>query len=560
MDTRRTVMAIAICFLILFGWQYFSENMGWAPKREPAKTENTATGAAPGTVQTGTDAPAASTGGIQQGIESVPAPAQFSAGREIVVDTPLYVAKFNSVGGILTSFEFKRYTVASEFNTEIAKAHVQMIDPRAQRFAPMGVLINNQHTWRNASWSYELGDSASDGRLSVADGQQGSVTFIGRLGELTIRRTITFSSDTYVLSEKLDLISDTPQTVGLGYSISTTNLAGPDEYMKVTRVARMQGGSFGEEDSTSDLSNGLNYGGNVTWGGNMSNYFLAAMIPADNSFGMQAKLQDDVYTVAFKKDSVDVLPGSYTRSEMSYYFGPKDMQALEAAPGNLITSVDYGWFGWIATPLLTLLKFFHSYVNNWGVAIILLTVLVKLVLWPLSYKSYKSMQGMKTIQPHMAKIREKYKDDKQRMNQEMMQLYRTYKVNPMGGCLPILVQLPVFIGLYKALLNAFELRQAAFIPYLPFTDNVWLYDLSLQDPYYITPIVMGALMFLQQKLTPTPGDPTQAKIMLFMPIIFVFFFLSFPSGLVVYWLMNSLLSVAQQHWQLNMKGAKKAKS
>jgi YidC/Oxa1 family membrane protein insertase len=175
---------------------------------------------------------------------------------------------------------------------------------------------------------------------------------------------------------------------------------------------------------------------------------------------------------------------------------------------------------------------------------------VKAVFWPLSQKSYKSMQQMKKLQPMMAKIREKYGSDKDAMNKEIMQLYKTYKVNPAGGCLPILVQIPVFFGLYQALLNAIELRQAAFIPYLPFTDTVWLADLSVRDPLFITPLVMGSTMFLQQKLTPAPGDPTQAKMMLFMPPIFTLLCFNFPAGLVLYWLINNVISMFQQWLQL----------
>jgi YidC/Oxa1 family membrane protein insertase len=182
------------------------------------------------------------------------------------------------------------------------------------------------------------------------------------------------------------------------------------------------------------------------------------------------------------------------------------------------------------------------------VAIIILTVIIKLIFWPLSQRSYKSMEQMKKIQPMAQKLREKYKDDKQRLNQETMQLYKTYKVNPAGGCLPMLVQIPVFFGLYKALLGAIELRHAGFIDTLPFTDMVWLADLSAKDPYYITPLIMGATMFLQQLMTPTTGDPTQKKIMYIMPVVFTFLFLQFPAGLVVYWLCNNVLSIAQQWW------------
>jgi YidC/Oxa1 family membrane protein insertase len=223
---------------------------------------------------------------------------------------------------------------------------------------------------------------------------------------------------------------------------------------------------------------------------------------------------------------------------------------MSKVPGDLVKAVNFGWFDIIAKPLAIALDWFHQYVHNYGVAIILLTIVIKLLFWPLSHKSYKSMEQMKKLQPMMAKLREKYADDKEQLNKEMMQLYKTYNVNPAGGCVPMVLQIPVFFGLYKALLGTVALRHADFIHYLPFTDIVWLADLSAKDPLYITPIIMGATMFLQQKMTPSAGDPTQQKIMMFMPLIFTFLFLNFPAGLVVYWMVNNILSIAQQ-WMIH---------
>ena len=230
----------------------------------------------------------------------------------------------------------------------------------------------------------------------------------------------------------------------------------------------------------------------------------------------------------------------------SYYFGPKTERDLQSMPKNLKASINYGFFDIIAKPLNKFLNFLYGYVGNYGVAIIILTIIIKVLFWPLSQKSYKSMEQMKKLQPMMTKIREKYADDREKMNAEIMQLYKTYKVNPAGGCVPMLLQIPVFFALYQALLGAIELRHAAFIPHLPFTDMVWLADLSAKDPYYITPLIMGATMFLQQRLSPPMNDPMQAKIMMFMPVVFTFLFLNFPSGLVLYWLVNNILSIAQQ--------------
>jgi len=262
----------------------------------------------------------------------------------------------------------------------------------------------------------------------------------------------------------------------------------------------------------------------------------------------KARLEDGVHRLVMETRSFFLDSQLEMQLRSTYYFGPREREALSVAPGNLLKALHYGWFDLIASPLVQVLNFFYGYVHNYGLAIILLTFVIKLLFFPLSQKSYRSMQQMKKLQPMMLKLREKYKDDRQKMNEEMMQLYKTYKINPLGGCLPIAVQIPVFIALYQALMGAIELRHAQFITHVPFTDIIWLADLSARDPYYVTPIIMGVTMFLQQKLTPAPGDPLQAKIMLFLPLIFTVLSLTFPSGLVLYWLVNNVLSIAQQWW------------
>ena len=222
------------------------------------------------------------------------------------------------------------------------------------------------------------------------------------------------------------------------------------------------------------------------------------------------------------------------------YNGPKLLANLRKFGEDAQNVIDYGWFGIIARPLMRFLIFTNQYTHNYGIDIILLTILIKIVFWPLTHKSYKSMSDMQKIQPLMKKLREKYKDDKERLNREMMALYKQHKVNPLGGCLPMVLQIPVFFALYKALLDSVELRHAPFM--------WWIQDLSAKDPYYITPIIMGLTMLIQQKMTPTTGDPKMAKMMLLMPVVFTFMFLNFPSGLVIYWLLNNVLSIGQQYY------------
>jgi YidC/Oxa1 family membrane protein insertase len=238
------------------------------------------------------------------------------------------------------------------------------------------------------------------------------------------------------------------------------------------------------------------------------------------------------------------------------FFGPMSMQVLDAAGHDLGKALNFGWFNFLAKPCVWLMNKLYSVIPNYGVAIIILTILIKVILWPLGSKSYKSMSEMKKIQPLMKEIREKYKNDKKKMNEEVMNLYRTYKINPLGGCLPMLVQLPVFFALYRMLYQAIELRHAPFflwIDDLSAPDRLFRFDFAIpfmQPPYGIPvlTIIMGATMLLQQKMSPPMGDPTQAKMMMFMPLIFTVIFINFSSGLVLYWLVNNILSISQQYY------------
>jgi YidC/Oxa1 family membrane protein insertase len=276
------------------------------------------------------------------------------------------------------------------------------------------------------------------------------------------------------------------------------------------------------------------------WIAMIQHYFLSAWIPnPEQTHTFSARVTRSGFNIGgFTSPALVLDSGQSGDIGARFYAGPKDQYRLEEISPYLELSVDYGWLWWIAQPLFWLLTKIHSLVGNWGVSIILLTVLIKGAFFQLSAKSYRSMANMRRVQPKMADIREQFADDKQKQSQAMMELYRKEKINPMGGCLPILVQMPVFIGLYWMLMESVELRHAPFI--------LWIKDLSVMDPYFVLPLMMGASMFFMQKLNPPPPDPMQAKIMQWMPVMFTFFFLWFPAGLVLYWVVNNLLSMAQQ--------------
>ena len=293
--------------------------------------------------------------------------------------------------------------------------------------------------------------------------------------------------------------------------------------------------------------------GDPAWIAMVQHYFASAWIPSDK-FARDiyaGRIDNGLYRIGMQTPLGVVAQGSTVVEKARLFVGPQEEKVLETiAPGFELLK-DYGYLTILAKPIFWLLEKIHGYVGNWGWAIILLTILIKLVFFPLSAASYKSMARMKEVQPRLMTMKEQYKGEPQKLNQAMMEMYRKEKINPLGGCLPVVIQIPVFISLYWVLLSSVEMRGAPWI--------LWIHDLSVPDPYYILPVIMAVSMFVQTKLNPTPPDPIQAKVMMYMPIVFSIMFFFFPAGLVLYWVVNNLLSIAQQ-WQINqMFGKKHAK-
>ncbi|MFG3454372.1 membrane protein insertase YidC [Stutzerimonas stutzeri] len=284
-------------------------------------------------------------------------------------------------------------------------------------------------------------------------------------------------------------------------------------------------------------------GGWIAW---LQHYFVTAWIPAPDQTNQVQTRKDSQgnYIIGFTGPGVTVAPGSQGETYATLYAGPKSQDELEELSPGLRLTVDYGILWFIAQPIFWLLQNIHALLGNWGWSIIVLTIVIKLAFFPLSAASYKSMARMRAVSPKMQALKEQFGDDRQKMSQAMMELYKKEKINPLGGCLPILVQMPVFLALYWVLLESVEMRQAPWM--------FWITDLSIKDPFFILPIIMGLTMFIQQQLNPTPPDPMQAKVMKMLPIIFTFFFLWFPAGLVLYWVVNNVLSIAQQ-WYITRK-------
>ncbi|WP_297670921.1 membrane protein insertase YidC [uncultured Desulfovibrio sp.] len=547
-DGKNLIIAILLCLVVIMGWSYLAEYMGWVQKPDPAVVAQQ---------QAAQEQAAREEAALKAQEKEKEAMPVFTPapGRDVTVKAPLYEAVVHTGGGALRSFRLTQYRVGLEPESPL----VNLVDAKTAAVAPLGLVINSQPSWSTGKWAVENeGDT-----LDVPAGGEATLRLVGEVDGLRVRRELTFSASTYLIREKVRVLNASDQTRSARVSYTVASDAGNagDSRYDAMRIAWDKDGSLEDESSADTLEkSGVQANGRIFWGGAMSTYFLAAVLPgaADNVI-LKGRVQQNVYRAALEEPETTLAPGQERELTVSYWLGPKDRQQLAAVSDQLVRSIDLGMFHLIAKGLLWLLQFFYSYVHNWGVAIILLTILIKALFWPLTAKSYASMEKMKKLQPHMVKLREKYKDNKEQLNKEVMALYKTYGVNPASGCVPILIQMPVFFGLYQALLTAIELRHAPFIAYLPGTDMLWLADLSARDPYYITPVIMGLTMFLQQKMSPPATDPTQQKIMMFLPIIFTVLFLGFPSGLVVYWLVNNILSIAQQRMMMKKISSPAAK-
>jgi len=472
------------------------------------------------------------------------------SGKDIPVKTKWFEALFSEQGGTLKSLKLTAY---KERLGE--KAFKEMI--QVQETGPYPLQLEwvkktqtplDQDIYKADRTSLELTPQQPQGTLTFRSVSPQGITLI---------KTYTLTYDSYRIGLALKVVNAASQPLDDNLALLFEN-----KFLKTdAAAAAFQGqltfvnGKY-EEKSIDKFDKETVLTGKIGWGALADTYFMGALVPLDSqgiaSLKTSRPAPDQIRT-AFILPPINLPAGSDKTFQVALYFGPRDIDILKPLNLQLEQAVNFGYFDILAKPLLWVLKFFNNYLHNYGWAIILLTILVKIVFWPLTHKSYKSMKDMQKLQPKMAKIREKHKDNREKMNQEMMALYKTYKVNPMGGCLPMVIQIPVFFALYSLLGYAIELRQAHFF--------LWINDLAAPDrlpigvpiPYVgdgipVLTLLMGASMFIQQKMTPTTGDPTQAKLMLFLPVVFTFMFINFASGLVLYWLVNNVLSIGQQYY------------
>ena len=460
--------------------------------------------------------------------------------RELVVKAGRYQAIFSSVGGRLKSLQLPGYSQT----TAVDSPPVSLVDVTAPHLATLRTVGLGEFDIP-AEGLYAL--SVDEETIILEAGEERQIVFsaISPRG-LKVEKIYRLKGDSFDFDLQVRVTNLSSQTVRGATSLS---LVQPwDESMKGNRYSfvgpAVYDGDKVHTHKVEDLAEESPvYGSGSVWTSFERKYFMSAVVAlADAGEKFRIEKSGDLVENSIDTPYSVLAAGESVSSDYLCFFGPRDLDILEQVDHQLDKAIDFGFFEILARPLLTVLKFFYSYVGNWGVAIILLTCIIKLLFWPLTQKSYKSMKAMQALQPEMQKLREKFKNNKEQLNKEIMALYKTKRVNPMGGCLPMFVQIPVFFALYKVLLGTIALRHAPFA--------FWLQDLSVKDPYYITPIIMGVTMFFQQKMSPSTMDPAQAKIFMFMPLIFTFMFLNFPSGLVLYWMVNNLLTILQQ-WHVN---------
>ena len=544
-DRTRLIIAMVLSFIVIIFYPKILEFLGVetpAMKQEREAAEATKTTTTAQTVKEDTSTP---TGEQKTTAKVEPAPTPPLAPtmpreeeRLVTIDTPLYRAVISSHGGGLKSFRLKQYKETIEEGSkaiDIVKP-VDGLYPLITRLKVSGLP------------EVPLFDIPTDS-IQIGTGDTGKLTLRWQAPDGTlIEKSYLFSSDNYTVDVELKITNHSQESIkGTLINDISGVFKAKDSYFHHGPLRRIDGKTKRQDPETS-IEMGK---GSPEWIGVEDKYFLLAMLPEDNrdTFWESTVPGQHAGKVSLGK-AIDIGPSSHMITSFTAYLGPKEYDRLIAMGRGLDEAIEFGLFSLIARPLLVVLNFFERYVGNYGIAIILLTVVIKLLFYPLTKHSLSSMRKMQEIQPQMLAIREKYKNDRERMNKELYELYKRYRINPVSGCLPIFLQLPVFVGLYEVLSVAIELRHAPFM--------LWIQDLSAKDPYYITPVLMGISMFIQQKMTPTTMDPTQAKIMLIMPLVLTFVFMSFPSGLVLYWLVNNILSIAQQYQLYKETGRAKA--
>jgi YidC/Oxa1 family membrane protein insertase len=560
MDTQRLIALIVFSFSALLLWDAWQKHN--APRVVPplastAPAIPAGAGKAPASAAPG--APATS---VAPGAPPVPiagAATSQAAGEPVIVKTDLFDVELNTLGG-----DIRRVTMKQVHSALDRTQPLTLLEPDAKHYfvTQTGLLGDGLPSHKTA---YEV-DQRSYALAPGADTIEVRLKARDAAGAEVVKRYL-FRRGSYVIDVAYDIVnkSDQPlspyayfqflrdgnppseQAAQTSAFAGVTTFTGPAVYTDEAKFHKVDFSDIakGKQTHAKKAKDG--------WIGIIQHYFVSAWLPKD---GVEReyftnKVGDNLYTAGVVTPVGQIAPGASATVDVPVYIGPQETQTLEKVAPGLELVVDYGWLKVLAVPLFLFLKWIHGIVGNWGWSIIILTIVIKLIFYPLNAKAGRSMAHMKILGPKMEKLKQMYGEDRQKLNQAMMELYRTEKINPLGGCLPIVVQIPVFIALYWVLLASIELRHA---PWLG-----WIHDLSAPDPYFILPVIYAISMFVQTRLNPQPADPVQARVMLFMPIMFSVFFLFFPAGLVLYWVVQNLLSILQQ-WHINRTLEREAKA
>lgn len=533
---KRVVLFLVLSLGIIFGYDLLLKELGYSPFSTSPIIDQEFTTSLP---KKGADAetpPSSSLSEPPSISSSIPSVEPLLTEEVVVVETPLFRAGISGQGGVITSWELKKYLTQTEENVP-----VQLVYPNGQFPGPLTVQIkgNEAETQRLRQGNFQVQKNFNELDESHPTGKV-LLTHSSSESDLWIQKELTFHYDSYVV----DIIIRTRGISGDINVLLGTNFGVVEwgqGFIGLLGSAWMVGDELEKLSPDADAPI-LRRDGPVRWLALQDKYFMSVFIP-EHANGLYSKLETEMVVSAGMS-----LPGGSGEQvhKTKLYAGPKKYDVLKSFEIGLEDTIDFGWFiygSWsivkaVAKPLFSVLRFIYDYTHNYGVAIILLTLGIKLLFVPLQYKSYKSMQGMQTIQPKVLALQEKFKDNKEKLNQELMKLYKEHKVNPVGGCLPMVLQMPVFVALFNILYMTIDLRQAPFM--------LWVKDLSAQDPYYVLPVLMGISMVVQQKIMPTTMDPTQAKMMMILPVGLTFLFVTFPAGLVLYWVTNNVLTVTQQ--------------
>jgi YidC/Oxa1 family membrane protein insertase len=542
MDNTRLFLFAALAFVAMLMWQQWQLDYGPQPEissqvKDPSVPEQAADDDLLNIVDLPDQAdglPVDTNSTLETRVATVP-------GKLVNVETDVIIALIDSKGGVIRSLKLKKYPVSldqPELGLELIHS-----DPES-----IHVLQSGLRNRSNTAPTHHSVFQTPRSKYVLQDGEDRLIVpFLWEQDGIKVIKTYEFRRGDYLIDVKHRVENNTSQewqgsqyrqiqrTRPLSKSRILITYTGAVYYNEEVKYEKV------DFDDMEDSQLKLNFQGG--WIAMLQHYFLSAWIPPQDGTNLAYSIantgrQPATYTIGLRSANKLVSPGNSTEFTSQLFVGPKLVKRLEEIAPGLELTVDYGVLTFLSKPLYWLLSLYHSYVGNWGLAIILLTLTIKAVFYKLSETSYRSMAKMRKVGPRLKTLKERYGSDKKRMNQAMMELYKTEKINPMGGCLPILVQIPVFIALYWALLETVDLRQAPFI--------FWIKDLSVQDPFYVLPVIMGISMLIQQKLNPTPPDPIQAKVMMALPFVFTFFFAFFPSGLVLYWVVNNILSIAQQ--------------